>query len=426
MFDANLWFNESGRSSVFNLSVRNTKHPYLINAGLEQALNHVANVKPSFLKQYLVNHGLGSIAHTQLSNLVFNGSIYAMKEGEVFFNFEPQLQLHGSFDSIQFLESLLLQTINRQTSVATSANEVRKITDARLIDGSSRRVTSPDDSLYVSRASIIGGFDVSSNLLYGYTYDVPVGGTMGHSYVLMQDNEWQAFEKQARFHKRSVVFLLDTYNFFNALEKVVSVAKKHNLKTFGVRLDSGDIETQIKEIRKKESQFNFSINIIVSSGFNPEKIKNLETSGCKPNAYLIGNYLANPPVNADAVLKIAEKENRDKSGTTKCYKTSETEGKKTIPGAVNVVRYYDNDGFAIKDVVGLFNSKEPNDTPQKYLPEGCSYYRFLLNKVFENGNCFVNFDNEYIKSAKQFRKSELEKFRDIANYTVEFSDSVKV
>ncbi|MCK5199126.1 MAG: nicotinate phosphoribosyltransferase, partial [Spirochaetales bacterium] len=59
-----------------------------------------------------------------LKDFKFSGSVYAMDEGSVIFPGEPLLRIHSTLMEAQLIESLILNTINFQTLIATKAARV--------------------------------------------------------------------------------------------------------------------------------------------------------------------------------------------------------------------------------------------------------------------------------------------------------------
>ena len=69
----------------------------------------------------------------------------------------------------------------------------------RLIDFGLRRALGSEAGLLSARASFLAGFDGTSNVLAGVRWNIPLAGTMAHSFVLAHDSELAAFEHFARW-----------------------------------------------------------------------------------------------------------------------------------------------------------------------------------------------------------------------------------
>ncbi len=238
------------------------KRDFLINAGLEQVAAYFLEARGTTALRKYVETVQGIQDHKFLNwveNAKFQGDLYAMPEGTIFFAHEHQLRLHGSFEEAQLFESLILNTINPQTNVATIANDIAQIAAGKiLLEGGSRRATSPQSAIFNSRAARIGGFTASSNVAYGILHNEKVGGTHGHSYVMLHPSEYSAFKAQAQTLGNNVCFLLDTYNVQNALERALQIITEENLTHAAFRIDSGDLLSQALSIHTQLQSRGFS------------------------------------------------------------------------------------------------------------------------------------------------------------------------
>ena len=61
-----------------------------------------------------------------------------------------------------------------------------------------------------SRNSYISGFTSTSNVEAGKIYDIPLAGTMGHSYILSFENEFNSYKEFLLEFPDNLVFLVDT------------------------------------------------------------------------------------------------------------------------------------------------------------------------------------------------------------------------
>ena len=96
-------------------------------------------------------------------------------------------------------------------------------------------------------------------------------------------------------------------------------------------------------------------------------------------------------------------------------KLSETPGKETLPGATQVWRFVDKEGFCVKDVITM-----DMEIPQK---EGYSQVFALLRPFFGRNNPDPQIPN--IHDQRSFVLLQMRHFRDIENYPVELSSSLQ-
>ena len=74
-----------------------------------------------------------------------------------------------------------------------------------------RRAHEFDAAIWGTRASVIGGFEATSNVKAAKLFNIPCSGTHAHSFVQAYEDEEIAFKKYAAAHK-DCYFLVDTYD----------------------------------------------------------------------------------------------------------------------------------------------------------------------------------------------------------------------
>ena len=135
-----------------------------------------------------------------LSDFKFTGSIYAMKEGTPVFPNEPLITVKAKFIEAQIIETMLLVTVNHQSLIATKAHRVVQEAKGRpVMEFGARRAQGYDSATYGARAAYIGGVARTATVSAGEMFDIPVVGTMAHSFVQSFDIELVSTDEDAMF-----------------------------------------------------------------------------------------------------------------------------------------------------------------------------------------------------------------------------------
>lgn len=445
MAQANLREGIAGKEAVFDMVVRQmpttsvvgrfehegvkydqlAKRDFLVNAGLEQAAAYLLKAKGSpALRKYLL--GVQGIDYQKdqsfldwAEKIKFTGDLYAMPEGTIFFGQEPQLRAHGDFETVQVFESLLLNTINPQTNVATTANDIATVTDKILLEGGSRRAGSPQGALFNSRAARIGGFHASSNVAFGMEYQEKVGGTHGHSYVMLHPSEYAAFKAQGRVFGNNVCFLLDTYNVKVGLMLALGVVAEEKLEHFAFRIDSGNLLEQAAGIHAEMKARGYArerYTLVASDDLTAGKIAHLEREGADIDKYLVGTYVVNPPKPLGGVLKLAAFHDALDGEWVLRGKLAEDMAKSTLPGIKQVYRIAGPEGYYKRDVIAF----EGEDI-SKYVEKGDTV-KELLVPIIKSGKQVYDFPG--IDEISRRRAEQLNKFQDLGGYEVIVSEGI--
>src|SRR5262249_39557184 len=219
---------------------------FLVAAGLEQVVDYLEGLKfTSEELEFLA--GLGSFSTPFLDHLArlrFTGSVHAMAEGTPFFAEEPILRVTAPLLEAQLVESRLLNIFHFQTLIASKAARCVLVAgDRRLIDFGMRRAHEADAGLYAARAAYLAGFHGTATVEAGRRFDIPLSGTMAHSFIEGHDSEEDAFRNFIRIRPDGTTLLIDTYDSERAAHRVVALARElrqHGVgKTIGaVRIDS--------------------------------------------------------------------------------------------------------------------------------------------------------------------------------------------
>lgn len=342
-------------TAVFEFFIRRLppERNFFLAAGLEQAVDFLEDL--AFTADEL--DWLSKTGRFQkefvdyLAELRFTGDVHAMPEGTVFFPHEPMLRVTAPLPEAQLVESRLINLLQFQTLIASKAARcVLAAPDKLLVDFGMRRAHGAEAGLLAARASYLAGFAGSATVLAGMMFEVPIFGTMAHSFIQAHDDEMEMFEKFADANPDNVVLLLDTYDTEEAAKKTVALAprlKQRGITIKGVRLDSGDLAEHARSVRRILDEGGLGKATIFASGNLDERaVQTLVESEAPIDGFGIGSRLdtsADAPY-LDCVYKLQEYAGRPRR--------KRSEGKSTWPGRKQVFRFQDAKEMQ-RDVVTL-------------------------------------------------------------------------
>lgn len=319
-----------------------------------------------------------------LKDFKFSGYVYAMDEGSIVFPNEPIIRVHSTLMEAQLIESLILNTINFQTLIATKAARVSCAAEgSTILEFGLRRAQGFDGALSASRAAFIGGADATSNTLAGKKYGIPVKGSMAHSWIMAFNSELEAFRKFSDLYPESTILLIDTYDTLgsgieNAI--IVGLEQKKKGNTISVRLDSGDFFYLSREIRKRLDNAGLEDSrIVVSNDLDEGIIHQLLTDGASIDTWGVGTNLVTGGSDSSfgGVYKLASKKVGNKFVPT--IKVSNNAVKTTNPGIKQVYRFYNKDGTAAADLIALENEDFALNRPLTFYHPMYFHDKFTLS-----------------------------------------------
>ena len=326
-------------TAVFDLFVRRLpeRRNYLVAAGLQPALEYLTTLGFSSADlAYLET--LGRFRQDFLDYLAafrFRGDVYAVSEGTVVFADEPLLEVIAPLPQAQLVESFILNQVHFQTLIASKAARVVHAAAGRtVVDFGLRRYHGIDAALQAARAAWLAGADATSNVLAGKTWNIPVSGTMAHSYVLAHEREDEAFARFAELYPDTVL-LVDTYDTLAGVRKVVELARDlgKRFRVSAIRLDSGEIGTLAREARDILDRAGLErVQLFVSGDLDEYRIAALLAEGAPLGGFGVGTRMG---TSADApylncAYKLVEYAGEDRMKLSR--------DKATLPGRKQVFR----------------------------------------------------------------------------------------
>lgn len=348
---------------------------FAIFAGLEQIVNYLNELH--FSEEdiaYLRSKNTFSEAFlTYLKNFEFTCDVWAMKEGTPIFPNEPVLKVRGPVIQAQFIETMLLLSVNHQSLIATKASRiVRAAKGKTVLEFGSRRAQGADAAILGARAAYIGGVSGTACTMADIDLDIPAGGTMAHSWVQLFPTEYEAFKAYTEIYPDNCLLLVDTYDVLKsgvptAIKVFDDVLKPLGKRPKGIRIDSGDIAYLTKKTRKLLDEAGYKdCKIYVSNSLDEYIIRDLFIQGAQIDAFGVGERLItakSDPV-FGSVYKLCAVVDGEK--TIPKIKVSANVEKITTPCAKNVYRFFAKDTHqAIADLITLEDEAPPSGEPME-------------------------------------------------------------
>ena len=374
---ANGYFASNDKDAKVAFDVFYRKNPdeggFAIFAGLEQVIEYVENMRFSEedVAYFRAQHMFSEEFLDYLRNFQFKGDIYALPEGTVMYPNEPILTVVAPLIDAQLVETAILAQVNHQSLIATKSRRICKAAAGRAVsDFGARRAHNMDAATYGARAAYIGGVVGTATVTAGQMFDIPISGTMAHSWVMFYGNEYESFKKYAETYPDATVLLVDTYDVIhsgipNAIRVAHEVLEPMGKRLVGIRIDSGDLAYLSKRVRKMLDEAGLpDCKIVVSNSLDEFTVSSLLQQGACIDSFGIGERLItakSEPV-FGAVYKLSAVEENGKMEPR--IKISETVAKITNPGLKDVYRIFNEEGHAVADL--LVNAGEEVDLSKPY------------------------------------------------------------
>lgn len=407
---ANGYFLEGigDRVAYFDMFFRHVPEDggFAIMAGVEQVIDYLRNLSfddedIAYLKQKKI---FDDRFLETLRQFRFCCDVWAISEGTPIFPGEPIVTVRGPVIQAQFVETMILLTINHQSLIATKANRIVRAAAGRpVMEFGSRRAQGSDGAILGARAAVIGGCVGTACTIADRDFGIPALGTMAHSWVQMFDSELDAFRAYARHYPQNCVLLVDTYNVLksgipNAIRVFQEEVLPRGFRPAGIRIDSGDITYLSRRARKALDEAGLQdCDIVASNSLDEFIIQDILAQGAQINSFGVGERLitsrSEPVFGGVYKLAAVEKDGR----IVPKIKISENVEKITTPGFKQVWRLYEREtGKAIADVIALAGETIESDTPYTLFDPEHTWKRKtvtdfiarpLLIPIFKAGKC---------------------------------------
>lgn len=322
-----------------------------------------------------------------LRHFKFSCDVWAFPEGTPIFPNEPIVKVRGPIIQAQMIETMLLVTINHQSLIATkSARIVRAAKGRPVMEFGARRAQGYDAAVLGARAAYIAGVSGTSCTICGEHFNLPILGTMAHSWIQAFDTEYDAFKAYAESFPDNTVLLVDTFNTIrsgvpNAIRVAKEILEPKGRRLHGIRIDSGDLTYLTQKARDLLDQAGLQdCRITVSNALDEYIIRDLIQQGASIDSFGVGERLitsrAEPVFGGVYKLTALEKNGQ----IIPKMKFSDNAGKVTNPGNKEVWRFYDRTtGKAMADVITLAGEVIADDQPYEIFDPLHTWKRKLLS-----------------------------------------------
>ena len=421
---------------------------YALMMGTEQLIEYIKNLRfdDDDIK-YLASKKIFSEDFlSYLKNMKFSCDVWAVEEGTPIFPGEPIVTVRGPATQAQFVETMVLLTVNHQSLIGTKANRIVRAAQGRAVmEFGSRRAHGYHSAIYGARAAYIAGCVGTACTITDKLFGIPALGTMAHSWVQMFDSELDAFKAYAECYPGDCTLLIDTYNVLksglpNAIKVFDEVVVPKGFRPKGVRIDSGDVTYLSKKMRKTLDEAGYpDCKIVVSNSLDEYIIRDTIMQGACVDSFGIGERLitaSSAPV-FGGVYKLVAVEKNGK--IVPKIKISENSAKITTPGFKKVYRLFSNEtGKAIADVVALHEEQideskpytlfDPVDTWKKKTVTDYTA-KEILKPIFKNGECV--YESRPIKEIRDYCAEQVDalweevlRFENPHKYYVDLSEKL--
>ena len=225
--------------------------------------------------------------------------VRAMKEGTVFYPYEPVMEIEGRYQDFCVFETALLGFICQASGIATKAARFKKLAGQKQVISFGARRMHPILAPMIERNAYIGGCDGVAVIKSGDIIGQDPMGTMPHALIICMGSTVSALKAYDDVLEKNLkrVALIDT--FLDEKFECLNVAEALGKKLHAVRFDTpssrrGDFYRILEECRWELNLRGYDhIQFYVSGGIKEEDVPVLNRL---VDGYGIGTAISNAPV----------------------------------------------------------------------------------------------------------------------------------
>ena len=225
-------------------------------------------------------------------------TVEALSDGDLIAPKELALRIRARYRAFGLYETAILGILAQSTGWATAARECVEAAAPEPVISFGARHLHPDITDNLDYAAIVGGCVGASTPAGARLAGLAPTGTMPHSMVLIFGDTVRAAEAFDRHMPNDVprIVLVDTFR--DEAEEALRVARALGDRLYGIRLDTpserGRVTPElVNECRARLDQAGFGhVRIIVSGGFNPERIRLFKDVRAPVDSFAVGSYIS--------------------------------------------------------------------------------------------------------------------------------------
>ncbi len=239
-------------------------------------------------------------------------NIRSLAEGEVFYPWEPVMEVEGVYRDFCVFETAMLGLICQASGVATRAARVRIAAGEKTVVSFGARRMHPAIAPMIERSAYIGGCDGVAILASAELIEAEPVGTMPHGLILVIGDTLEAVRAfdEVIDPKVKRVALIDTFS--DEKFEAIRVAEGMGEALFAMRLDTpstrrGDFYRIFEEVRWELDLRGFrDVKLFASGGLDEKTVRALAPV---VDAFGVGTSISNAPV-LDFAMDIVEVDGR--------------------------------------------------------------------------------------------------------------------
>ena len=229
--------------------------------------------------------------------------VWALDEGEPVEAREVALRIKAPYGSFGLYETTICGILASCSGWAMAARECVEAAKGIPVVALGARHVHPNVAANIDYASVVGGCASCSTILGARLSGITPTGNMPHTLPLLLGDTIRAAQSFDRHMPQEVprVALVDTFK--DEAEEALAVAGALRERLRGIRLDTpaergGVTADLVKEVRLRLDLVGFRhVEIFVSGGFTPDRIRQFDEEGAPVNGFGVGSYISSASPN---------------------------------------------------------------------------------------------------------------------------------